>query len=692
MLTWWYKRQPSASTWSGTKIAQHLLLWVGFLVLWAPMAQAVTPLSITDVQAVLPLSAQAQYLRDPDCHLTIGQVMGPAMATHWRPNLNDSIRFGFTEDCFWLRFDLRNQSGVEEWLLDSHEAWFTLIDLYQQDAQGTWVMTPNGLRVPLAQRSYSGRLAVFPIHLPHNTPTVLILNMQSAGSVFLAPYLTPPQKFLQQVFWETIFDGAYTGLVLGLVVYNLFLCVSLKDKNYLLYVLYAAPFAAFGLLLLGSYNGMLSWGLSREQVLWIEKILLLLGSVSILFLVQFFRRFLNTKLTIPRVDLGIRVGQGLWVFMMVAVLVFPVMWVVQKFDYAMVATYVGGVWLAGWFWYWGNGSARFLFIAMFPEMLGIVIVGAAYDGRITITPWVVRAGLWGSALQMVMFSMALASRYQQMRQEKEVAMQRALDQESLATNRQKENEDLLREIALRRQVERDLLVAKDRAEAATNLKDKFVSLVAHDIRSPLSGLLAIHRMMLADEAQPLPPQHQEWVETALSKTSQFLQSMEDLLNLNRLQTGQLVPQKTRFDLWEVAEEVLMDKTLALAKGITLQQEVPPHSYCYGDRALLTSVVRNLVENAIKFCRSGDRIRITLPPGQPHCFAVVDTGPGIDLQQLPHLFSALIKTSTLGSQGERGSGLGLPLCHEIVLAHGGRLTVESQPNQGTTFLVCLPSQT
>jgi CheY-like chemotaxis protein len=94
-------------------------------------------------------------------------------------------------------------------------------------------------------------------------------------------------------------------------------------------------------------------------------------------------------------------------------------------------------------------------------------------------------------------------------------------------------------------------------------------------------------------------------------------------------------------------------------------------------------------NAIKFCSSGDRITFFVQPGLKSAIAIRDTGNGIDERIIPNLFKHEVKTSTVGTGGERGTGLGLPYSYDILKAHGGEITVESAPGKGTVFCVMLP---
>ncbi len=247
-----------------------------------------------------------------------------------------------------------------------------------------------------------------------------------------------------------------------------------------------------------------------------------------------------------------------------------------------------------------------------------------------------------------------------------------------------------RDISKRKQAEEKLKEAKEQAEKATKLKDKFVSLVAHDLRSPFTSIVGLLRLMYDDVADPLSPGHRELMNHVLDNSAQQIKMIEELLNISRLQTGHIVPKKRFLDGALFAGAVIENLGyIADRKGIVIKSEIPAETMLYADLDLFNEALQNLVSNAIKFCKKGDTITLFLPPGRNTTIGVKDTGPGIEGDLLPKLFKHEERSSTMGTAGEKGSGLGLPFCHDIMNSHGGRLTVETKPGEGSLFLAELP---
>lgn len=237
----------------------------------------------------------------------------------------------------------------------------------------------------------------------------------------------------------------------------------------------------------------------------------------------------------------------------------------------------------------------------------------------------------------------------------------------------------------------ELREAKEQAEQANALKDKFVSLVAHDLRSPLAGIITALDFMHTDSDDPLNEDHQEIVGRLLKVGKSLVRMIEDVLNIGRLKSGKIQPKLVPLNARELVAEVVENlSVLAKQKGIELINEVASDRQWQADPALFAEVVQNLASNAIKFCVKGDRVRLYEPEPALGVLAVADTGTGIPADAIPKLFRVEEKTSTPGTSGEQGTGFGLPFSQDIMHAHGGQIRVDSQEGEGSTFYIHLPS--
>ncbi|MDH5543450.1 MAG: PAS domain S-box protein [Nitrospinota bacterium] len=250
---------------------------------------------------------------------------------------------------------------------------------------------------------------------------------------------------------------------------------------------------------------------------------------------------------------------------------------------------------------------------------------------------------------------------------------------------------IVRDVSARKAAEEKLRVAKEEAESATVLKDKFVSLVSHDLRSPIGGIHSMLKILQQDDKYKLDEtKRKEILNKTMDNAKGLLNLIDKLLDLSRLKTGKIILSKRFLSAYHVAE--LHINALAYnaeAKGIAIRNEIPRAMRLFADDTLYGEVLHNLIGNAIKFSNKGDTVTLFVPPQKTGTIAVRDTGVGMPPETLERIFKGEIRTSIPGTGGEKGTGLGLQYCREIMTAHGGILEGESQNGKGSVFYAVLP---
>lgn len=248
----------------------------------------------------------------------------------------------------------------------------------------------------------------------------------------------------------------------------------------------------------------------------------------------------------------------------------------------------------------------------------------------------------------------------------------------------------LRDLSARKEAERALVEAKERAENATKVKDKFVSLVSHDLRGPLTIAAGYLKLLLEDRASTMDRPTREILKTLLDGNREMANLIDELLNASRLKSGRFMLYASFVPLHPLAMKAAEAVALvAKAKGVAVVNNVPEDVRVYVDEPLLYQALLNLLTNAVKFTRAGGSATIGFTPGDPSVIAITDTGVGITAIAMETLFDYETKTSTIGTGGEAGTGLGLPLCRDIVKAHGGDIRVESAVGRGSVFSMLIP---
>ncbi|MEM9676130.1 MAG: ATP-binding protein, partial [Bacteroidota bacterium] len=219
------------------------------------------------------------------------------------------------------------------------------------------------------------------------------------------------------------------------------------------------------------------------------------------------------------------------------------------------------------------------------------------------------------------------------------------------------------------------------------LKDKLLSVISHDFRSPLNSLKGIINILDSGGLSPHEiPQLFGTLSTTVDNTTNML---DNLLKWTRSQMSGIRVTPEEFALSKTITEVIGTQiAIAEKKGVTLNQKVDPTISVYADPEMIRLVIRNLVSNAIKFTDQDDTITIEArQQDQQVLVTVSDTGVGISPEDIEKLFR-LNNHTTYGTANEKGTGLGLVLCREFVEGNGGKIWVESELEQGTTFFFTL----
>lgn len=247
-----------------------------------------------------------------------------------------------------------------------------------------------------------------------------------------------------------------------------------------------------------------------------------------------------------------------------------------------------------------------------------------------------------------------------------------------------------RDISERKRAEEKLKAAKETAEAAVLMKDKFISLISHDLRAPLSTITLLQKVTISKHEDSHCAECKTMLEKSVGVCETMLEMTDNLLESARLQGGSIRLNRKICNLRDICETAMDGLShLAAKKEVALMNEVPHGAKLYVDGVLFQRVVHNLVMNAVKFSNKGGIVTAFMPGGHNKHFAIRDTGTGISKNLLPNLFKHEIKTTTTGTAGERGTGFGLPISMDIIKAHGGTIRVTSQKGEGSTFTVEVP---
>ena len=222
-------------------------------------------------------------------------------------------------------------------------------------------------------------------------------------------------------------------------------------------------------------------------------------------------------------------------------------------------------------------------------------------------------------------------------------------------------------------------------------KDKFFSIISHDLRNPFSSLLSISELMVESFDQTDREEHKAGFRKINQSVKHLLDLLENLLTWSRSQRGRIKYDPVRFNLSSVIQEnINLHRLSAEKKGIMLLSPERDEVFAFGDRDMVNSVIRNLMTNAVKFTDRNKKVEVRVQPKDDEVeISIADEGIGIDAENMEKLFRIDEKFKSTGTAGEKGTGLGLIICREFVEKNGGEITVQSTPGEGSIFSFTLP---
>ena len=238
----------------------------------------------------------------------------------------------------------------------------------------------------------------------------------------------------------------------------------------------------------------------------------------------------------------------------------------------------------------------------------------------------------------------------------------------------------------------ELETANEKLTETNATKDKFFSIIAHDLRNPIGSFRNVVELMHDDYDSFDEEERKDFLRMMKKSSEQVFELLENLLEWSRSQRGTIKFNPTKIDIFAIAQLCVDLLTLtAEKKSIKLINSVPRSEFIYADAKLITTIIRNLMSNSVKFTREDGEIEVgyrELDNGEVEV-SVRDTGVGMDAERVASLFQIDKSKSTNGTNGEVGTGLGLILCKEFVEMHGGKIWVESEVGIGSKFIFTLP---
>lgn len=625
------------------RFTQYCLSILLLLTLGLPtVASAAPALILTDARAEqqmpLHLLEHAEILQDPDRKLSLQDVLDDNANFHPVQPHNSKLDLFMTQSAYWLRMDIRNLSDKQMWYFTMTGSLSRKLELYLSSEGGAAPFTQQQLQENIRFNQY-----MLPIHTDGLYRLYLRVQDRQAPLV-VEPLLHSPQQMLAEVMLTYPLYSFVIGGLLTLSLYNLLYFFYLRDQSFLALSVFILGFV----LEMGNHSGIWHYfSVSRQYLAPLGNTF---GFITILAGISLASSWLEVRQYLPPAAQVLRIS--FWT----GLLLIPLHWLV---GYGTV--FAGGLGLVTMILFIGITLIRYQQGFHFPFMLraGILLVFFSFFptllrgiGVIGDIPILTDGMYFTLLVALVMLSLTQA---EQVRIKSEQA---------------------------------------ERAAAANQAKDEFLTTMSHELRTPMNAVVNAGRLL---KLTPLSGTQNEYVTRLGTSAQHMLALINDILDLARLDSSLLRLEDISFRLTDVlqqTEQLLVEQARSKRLTLTMNNRFHPlKKQLAGDPTRLRQVLLNLLNNAIKFTQTGS-VSLTVTPldvsseSAQLLFEVHDTGIGITEEARQKLFKPFFQVDSSTARQYGGSGLGLAISYKLVRRMGGELQVESRPGHGSRFFFTL----
>jgi len=603
----------------------------------------------------------AQVILDAEHTRSIDEIRRLESAGEAAWNTAEKLNLGYSKARYWLKVDIDSKSSDEQdWVLEFGYPLIQVLNVYKYENPAKPEVWHTGKLAPFNSRPIAHRNYLFNFKTRKGGRVTFYFMLESSGTL-LAPISIYSQKeFLGRNSSISTGIGIYCGVILAMVLFNFFLLATSRDKNYIYYIGYALSFC----LLMNTLNGMTYQHLWPELPAWNNISVPVLAGICYLFLALFTRSILDTRKYAPRANAGLYLITAGALFLIFGG-IFHYGLVVNKFtSFFISAAPLIVLPISLWCMYKGSPAAGYYSLAFTFFFLGAAIRAARDLAWIPQTLLADYGPYFGSAVEMLLLSLALAVRLRILKEEKLKSELHALA------------------------VERDLAINRNELEKQTALTS-FAAQVAHDIRSPLVALDAA-----LENTAVLPEKQRTIVRHSLNRIRDVANSL-----LERNLRQQATASATRPDAGEPSEirllssltdAIISEKRTQYGSKPGIEIYFRPTRESYGLFAAIQPIefgrlLSNLVNNSVEALGNKGKVGVRITEnGNRVLLTITDTGKGIPPEILVKLGK---KGETHGKSG--GSGLGLFHARTAVESWGGSLNIASPLGKGAIVTIKLP---
>ncbi len=686
------------------KIVIKLFILVIFLIISGYSYSSTQPcVKIKSEQSLQLIGKDLCYFKDTSANLGINEILYSGYQNKFKEYHKDVFNKPGTPSAYWFKFQVSNNLPEDLWLeVGSTYAWY--IDFYAPDSLNHYssVIKTGTLR-PDSSKFYDVNLFWLPLNKANDTiAKTYYLKVKSGLAVELPMHVGTTKALYKNKTTNDFITAGYVGLMIIIFLYNLFIYVSIRSKIYLYYLAYIF-IMLFSLPYSNNYPFIQEIHFWFFNKAWWQENFLFWHMFAYYFIGEFCISYLNLTersrifTRIIRFESLILSG----IFPLLTLFGFSFVRLVSFAEISIMIFYLTCI-VTGYYFTFKKVKQAYIFTMGWTFMvLGVFIFFAVINGFLPYNPITRNVGYFGSAIEVWMFSLALGNRLNILQKEKELMHRENIELinrqnillEQKVTERtlelERTNYELTESNLELKNTTKKLDSQREKLKQLNLNKDRLLAIVGHDLRSPLVSL--INLLDLAKQNQ-IDPKKVNKILTHLKDDAEHLHfGLDNLLKWALSQMQGLKINTEKVDLYKLVNENMeFFRGYAKSKKITMLNFVNPEIEIHTDKDFIQLVIRNLLNNAIKFSNNNAEVTISCFRNNEGCDIVIaDTGIGLSKEQVDALFVSENIKSTVGTSGEKGTGLGLMICKEFVEKSNGKIWVESILGKGSNFHVTFP---
>lgn len=617
------------------------------------------PIHLDDNYPYRNIGESTCYFEDQSENLSFREIQAMHRAGKFIPSDKDILNFGNSKSAFWLKIDYTNRTDGSAFLVIDVPNIET-IDVYEAQANGKIFHLRSG---SLFEKS-KGVIATnnFVFHLPAMPAEVSIqsvyIRVRTNNILLLPVKLATSESIIANGSVKTRFESMYIGALVVLFLFNLFLYLSFKDHIYFVYSIYVGTVFIYMVFYLRGYGYVFGQDFRAFINLYPHIFL----SISCLASAVFSINFLDIHKRLPKAIIVFKILIASWL------LVFFISAFGYKSLISAAVNYllmVSSLFLWGlgfWMYFKGHKPALYFILAFSFVCIPIFFITLTISGIIPYHDYTFLIIPAGTTIELLLLSFALGDRFNTIRKQNI----------RLITTQKERLEKLVqgRTLKLRESVKM--------LEETNAVKNKLFSIIAHDLRSPFNSLLSIFslkdmNLLTFEDLKMLLSESRKSIETIHN-------TLNNLLYWAKSQMEGAIASPSDFDLKILVDDlILVYQPLTETKSIGILVEADQDLQVYADENQVQLIMRNLIDNAIKFTPFKENIRISLEREDKYVQIRV-SNPVTDTINLSSFDKDKIQTPAYGTANEKGVGLGLHLCREYVAQNGGELLIELKSNE------------